>query len=293
VLAAPLTVGAELIGVLNVYSKSKSRWFSDREKELAGIFANHASIAIQNARQYRELEHAKGLVGARTALAWMGMASSAWRHAVDKHAQTIQEQSMLLREDLRRSLPRRKHVQINERLDVIERLTKKILEKPITPPLATEEGMASILLNDLVRARVRQIWQSQRYKRTKVRHELSLNRTTAVRVSPEWLRRAFDILVDNAVDAAASHDKPKITIGTRKANGGAEVFIRDNGLGIPKDVLPRLFQEPLERSDSARGLGMGLLMAQAIVQAYGGAIRVESTGPTGTTMVMWLPVVGE
>ena len=38
---------------------------------------------------------------------------------------------------------------------------------------------------------------------------------------------------------------------------------------------------------------MGLLIAQTIVQTYGGEIRVEDTGPEGTTMVIWLPVVAE
>ena len=93
VLVAPFAIDNELIGILNIYSKDKPRQFEEKEKELAKIFANHAAIAIQNARSYEELKHIKGLVGARTALAWTGMISSTWRHAIEKHAITYSRTS--------------------------------------------------------------------------------------------------------------------------------------------------------------------------------------------------------
>ena len=113
-----------------------------------------------------------------------------------------------------------------------------------------------------------------------------------MRASPEWLRRAFDILVDNAVEAVAELGVRKIVIGTRAANGGAEIFVSDTGPGIPEEIRAKIGLEVIEKPEDAKGLGMGLLMAQTIVQTYGGEIRVGSTGPTGTTMVIWLPLEG-
>jgi signal transduction histidine kinase len=49
--------------------------------------------------------------------------------------------------------------------------------------------------------------------------------------------------------------------------------------------------ERIEKPEDAEGLGLGLLMAQTIAQTYGGDIRVVSTGPTGTTMAIWLPLI--
>ena len=60
VLVAPFAIDNELIGILNIYSKDKPRQFEEKEKELAKIFANHAAIAIQNARSYEELNTSKG-----------------------------------------------------------------------------------------------------------------------------------------------------------------------------------------------------------------------------------------
>ncbi len=114
-----------------------------------------------------------------------------------------------------------------------------------------------------------------------------------VQVSPEWLRRAFDQLVDNAVKAVRARQVQKVTIGTRLARGEAEIWISDTGPGIPEDIQAKIGLEAIEKAEGAKGLGMGLLIAQTIVQTYGGEIRVEDTGPEGTTMVIWLPVVAE
>ena len=111
-----------------------------------------------------------------------------------------------------------------------------------------------------------------------------------MRANPEWLRRAFDMLVDNAVQAVADRDTKEIVIGSRTAAGGAEISVSDTGPGIPEEIRAKIGLELIEKPQDAAGLGMGLLMAQTIVQTYGGEIRVAATGPTGTTMVIWLPV---
>jgi GAF domain-containing protein/CheY-like chemotaxis protein len=284
-IGVPLMSREEPIGVLYVNS-SEPRQFSNRQVALLETLSSQAVIAIERARQYEELKRTKGLVGARTALAWMGIASSAWRHTVDKHAVTIREQVHLLRKDMGRG----RSTRISERMAMIERLVTGILEKPITPPLSTEEGVESVPLNALIGERAKQIWQNDPYKATRLKFNLGLPETATVRVSPEWLRRAFDILVDNAVEAVAGREMQEITVGTRLAREGAEIFVSDTGPGIPEEIQAKIGLEHIEKPEDAKGLGMGLLMAQTIVHTYGGEIKVESTGPTGTTIVIWLPL---
>lgn len=288
-IGVPLVSHEEVIGVLYV-SSSEPRQFSDRQVALLESLASQAVLAIERARQYEELKQAKGLVGARTALAWMGMAGSAWRHAIDKHALTIREQSQLIRADLSKMRTRERDARIAERLSMVERLANRVLEKPIVPPLSREEGAASVPVNELIGERARQLWQNDPYKAVELRLDLQLSDGVAVYVSPEWLRRAFDILVDNAVDAVAGHGVREITIGTRAAGGGVEILVSDTGPGIAEEIRAEIGLELIEKPEDAKGLGMGLLMAQSIVQTYGGEIRVGFTGPTGTTMVIWLPL---
>jgi C4-dicarboxylate-specific signal transduction histidine kinase len=174
---------------------------------------------------------------------------------------------------------------------MMERLASQIMEKPITPPLSAEEGVATILVNDLISERAKRLWEHEPYSTTQLSLDMRLEPSAVVRVSPEWLTRAFDMLVDNAVEAVKGQAVQKVTISMRRSEGIVEILVSDTGPGIRADVMEKLFLEPIPKAPSERGLGVGLLMAQTIVQTYGGEILVGSTGPEGTTMIMRLPAV--
>jgi len=291
VMATPLTIGDELIGILNVYSKGEQLSFGEKDKELVTVLANHAAIAIENARSYEELKRTKGLVGARTALAWMGMANSAWRHSIEGHAINIRNAVTLLRQEMQAaSIDLTSQQSAESKLDLIVRLATQILHKPITPPLSSEEGVKTVMINDLVSERIGQLWENESYQIVTRHLDLRPEANVGIRASPEWLRRALDLLVDNAVESMTSSPVRELEITTRLVKGCVEIAIRDTGTGIPPDVYSKLFGERIEQTEGGEGLGMGLLMVQAIVETYGGDILVRDTGPHGITMVILLPV---
>ncbi len=69
--------------------------------------------------------------------------------------------------------------------------------------------------------------------------------------------------------------------------------IRDTGVGIPADVLPRIFERfyKADRARSGGGTGLGLSIARHIIQAHGGQIWVESSVGAGSTFYFTLPIV--
>ena len=99
------------------------------------------------------------------------------------------------------------------------------------------------------------------------------------------LKQVMRILCDNAVKYT-----PKggiITMGVARQGGLCILTMTDNGPGIPRDELPKIF-ERFYRSDSARkaengGHGLGLSIARIIVMAHGGKLRVRSKVGVGTT----------
>jgi signal transduction histidine kinase len=147
-----------------------------------------------------------------------------------------------------------------------------------------------VAVNELISERARQLWQNDHYGVAELDFNLQLSNTAVVSASREWLRRAFDILVDNAVNAVSHCTLKKITIGSRLASKGAEILVADTGSGLPEDIRQKIGLEFIEKSEDAKGMGMGLLMAQTIVQTYSGEIRVDTSGPAGTTMTIWLPL---
>ncbi len=287
--AMVLKVGAQVVGFLFANYRTRHE-FTPAEKQAIELFAAQAALVVENARAFAELKRTKGVVGARTALAWMGMVSNAWRHAIDKHAQTIKLQAGLLQRDLQKMLGSADYHAAMARLDTVQRLAKEIEEKPMIPPLSAEEGRSRIPVNDWIRERARQLWRNDPYRQAELCYDLHASQGDVVFVCPEWFRRAFDILVDNAVDAVAGLAVRRITLGTRLTDGQVEILVSDTGKGIPPEVASRLFSQQVPKTEATKGLGIGLLIAQAIVETYGGEIKIGSTEETGTTMVMRFPL---
>jgi signal transduction histidine kinase len=105
------------------------------------------------------------------------------------------------------------------------------------------------------------------------------------------LRQALLNVVTNAVKFTAAGGQVQVCI---KACGDtAQIIVRDTGSGITAAVLPHIF-EPFRQGESAgrsRGVGLGLTIAQSIVQLHGGSIRLESPGEgQGTTCTIAVPV---
>jgi two-component system CheB/CheR fusion protein len=86
----------------------------------------------------------------------------------------------------------------------------------------------------------------------------------------------------------------RITIQAQRDDGTVTIRVRDNGLGIPADFMPSLFQPFAQRQQgqaiSEGGLGLGLAIVRAIVTAHGGTIDCHSEGEgRGSEFVMRLP----
>ena len=74
----------------------------------------------------------------------------------------------------------------------------------------------------------------------------------------------------------------------------AEIIVRDAGIGIPPEALPRIFErfyrvDPA-RSREAGGAGLGLCIAKTIAEAHGGRILVQSTPGAGSAFTVSLPL---
>lgn len=109
------------------------------------------------------------------------------------------------------------------------------------------------------------------------------------------MKQVLRILCDNAVKYAPKGGS--ITIGVQKTATGCTLSMTDNGPGIPKEELSKIF-ERFYRSDSARkaesgGHGLGLSIARIIVMGHKGQLRVRSKVGAGTTFFVDLPAAQE
>jgi heavy metal sensor kinase len=108
----------------------------------------------------------------------------------------------------------------------------------------------------------------------------------------ELIRRMILNLLDNAVKYTP--EGGKISLALARQNGNAEIVVRDTGIGIPEADQPRVFDR-FYRVDKARaramgGAGLGLSIAQWIVEVHGGEISVVSAPGEGSKFTVLLPV---
>ena len=156
------------------------------------------------------------------------------------------------------------------------------------PPMELETVLAESLASELA-ARA-----SVLARERGVNLETDTRATGLLRANPARLEQAALILVDNAI----KYGPPGGTVTLRSdvtRSGVLRITVEDNGPGIPKEDLPRIF-ERFYRVDKARsrkmgGTGLGLPIAKTIVEAHGGHITAESRQGRGTTMSIHLPML--
>ncbi len=117
-----------------------------------------------------------------------------------------------------------------------------------------------------------------------------------VRIEGDPVRLAQVLL--NLLDNAAKYtpDGGHIELDARQVGAEVEIAVRDDGMGIPVELLPRvfgLFQQGERGLDRAQGgLGIGLTVVQRLVQMHGGRVTADSAGPgRGATFSVRLPVL--
>jgi signal transduction histidine kinase len=102
------------------------------------------------------------------------------------------------------------------------------------------------------------------------------------------MRQVFANLLDNAIKYTPEHGN--VTISAASQNGTASVTFRDSGIGIPPEeqnkIWARLYRG--DKSRSQRGLGLGLSLVKAVVEAHGGGVEVHSQPDKGAEFVVRL-----
>jgi PAS domain S-box-containing protein len=128
-------------------------------------------------------------------------------------------------------------------------------------------------------------------------HQLSvrvLDGPVTVQADPIRMEQVIQNLLGNAVKYSPRGSE--VAVEVRCVDGEALVSVRDRGVGIPADAMPRLFERfyrvASAETSSVSGVGVGLYVVREIVRLHNGEVRVESTPGEGSTFTVALPIAG-
>ena len=118
-----------------------------------------------------------------------------------------------------------------------------------------------------------------------------------INIVPQDIGRVILNLINNAFYAVNEKKKsgvenyePLVSIQTKKINDKVEIKVCDNGNGIPKNIVDKIFQPFFTTKPTGQGTGLGLSLSYDIVKAHGGELKVETKESEGTAFIIQLPI---
>jgi signal transduction histidine kinase len=115
-------------------------------------------------------------------------------------------------------------------------------------------------------------------------------------IAPQDIGRVVLNLITNAFHAVnekknsqIENYEPKVTVETKKVKNNIQIQVSDNGNGIPKKVLKKVFQPFFTTKPTGQGTGLGLSLSYDIIKSHGGEIKVNTKENEGTAFIITLP----
>lgn len=285
-MSVPLIVREKPVGVLMIASSREAHYYSEVDLALAEELASRSSIAVENARLYRE-----SLRSIQLREDFISIAS----HELRTPLTPLKMQIFLLQRHLKSEAPHLPKgatlLQVLESSDrQLERLTK--LVEDLLDVSRITRGRLTLNREECdLEEIVRDV--TDRYKTELASSKCSLQLELEPNVKGSWDRLRIDQVVVNLLTNSMKYGAGKpIVVQAKKGEKTAKLVIRDFGIGITKKDQERIFQR-FERAvpiTTYGGLGLGLFIVRQIIAAHDGSIRVESEPEKGATFTVELPL---
>jgi signal transduction histidine kinase len=281
-MAIPLVSAGRVLGVLALSSVTPGR-YQTSQLALAETLGRRVAVAIENARLYREAQEA---IGVRDE--FLSVASHELRTPVTALKLTLQGlvTGLVPVDD---KLPRQ--LQLAERQT--GRMSRLIDEMLCVGRIQSGAGIELVPEPVDLAQLVRDVAEGLGGELARARCTIAIGAPGPV--TGRWDRGKLEQVAANLLSNALKFGRGQpIEVAVTEAAGTATLVVRDHGIGIAGDRLPRIF-ERFERavpSNQYGGLGLGLYIVRAIVVSHGGAVHAESQVGRGSSFTVDLPCEG-
>jgi signal transduction histidine kinase len=299
-VAVPSFLENKLLNIILLGDKLLGRIYTSEDLNIFSILASQAALAIENASLYENIEEEvkqrtkelvdvqKQLVQAEK-LATVGTLAGGVAHEINNPLTAIltNVQMLLSSGELDK-----------ESLEMIEEATKRcktIVQKLMTYSKKPMESTLVYKINllDVINSAVTflkfQLEQDNIHIKIKADEENYL-----VKGNHNELEQVITNIILNARDALKHLNKSgNVEIALSRTDDAVKFEIKDEGPGIPKEIINRIFDPFFTTKDVGKGLGLGLSICQSIVDKHNGRITVKSDVNKGSTFIVSLPRLKE
>ncbi|MBN1265349.1 MAG: GAF domain-containing protein [Anaerolineales bacterium] len=311
-LAVPISQNNEVIGIINVET-STPNVIDEGTKELLLLLADQVSIALQNAKLYKQIrdtvESLESRVKARTAVleAVALQAQEAERAKVQFVADVSHELRTPLTNiglylDLLEFGPGDRYQEyfhtMRRETERLKGLIEQLLAISRLDAEQVELHMQDVQINSLLDTLVNDRIMMANKKGLDLIFDMQEN-LPEVQADPQYLIQVMTNILTNAMNYTPSGGKITILsrtqiMGKRK---GVSFSIRDTGPGIPaseqSEIFNRFYRGSIGKSSGVSGTGLGLSISKDIISQHHGTIMLNSETGEGTTFTVWLPLETE
>jgi signal transduction histidine kinase len=320
-LGVPIISGGKSIGVISVQSTEQENRFTDSDLRLLNTIAANIGVAMQNAEAYQKLQAAltdlkatqqqliqsekMASLGELTAgiaheiqnpLNFVNNFSEVSNELIDEMSEEIEKgdlaEAQLIARDIKQNLEKINHH--GKRADAIVKGMLQHSRKSSSEKEPTD-------INKLADEYFRLAYHGLRAKDRTFNATLETDYDDSIDkifVIPQDLGRVILNLITNGfyvVDekkkSGISNYQPTVLVSTKKMKTKIKISVKDNGNGIPKHILDKIFQPFFTTKPTGQGTGLGLSMSYDIItKGHGGELKVITKEGEGTTFSIELPI---
>ena len=292
IIALPIENKGELIGVLELINKRGNGAFHEDDLKILTIVANQIGIAMVNAKLYERLQEKFSLTRAELKktqdqlirserLSALGQLSQGVAHEVRNPVMSIGGFARRLKNKLEHDKTLSGYVDIILKEAARLKQMVKDIEQYTT---MSDAKLQEIKLSTVIQQTLTLWKRDPNAEKTEIRLQ-KLTEDPTIYADEEQMVRALINLFRNSAEAML--DGGTILISTSWEDRYLVICVRDNGLGIDPEDLPRIF-DPFFTA-KPKGSGLGLTTVNRIVSDHKGEVRVSSEVGTGTEVKLYLP----
>ncbi len=288
-VGVPLQVRSRCIGVLEAINKLNGEQFEESDVHLLLAMASHAAIAIENARLVANLREANRRLSDldRLKTNFISIAS----HELRTPLMIVQGFASFLRDQA--------DGKVTEELDMVLRGASKLqaIIDQMTNLNYLEAGLSELKRENLV---VQNLVEDLAREWGPLAAAKQQTLTVNMPPMPIFIhgdRSKIDLALSNVMNNAVKFtpEKGHIAVQVISHTGRVEIAVVDDGIGIPKEELGRVFERFYQVEDHLTrhhgGLGLGLAIAKEVIEQHGGRIWAESGDGQGSRFRITLPTV--